>query len=307
VISQFARTAIWNDDTGRARATWRVLVPVTAVMLIGAIVDVPVWEDLLPLPVAALVVIGVTAALALVIVQSSGRLLDAGRSVVDYGFTVDRAWLRDVMAGFGIGLAGVSIPFLVGLAVGWFEVAAVFDPGDLAVGTGIAVIVIATLCTGIWEELLARGVVLTNAAEGLQTWLSPRYAVVGGVTISALLFGVAHAGQPENPLFLLTWVLAGVVLGVLYVLSGDLALVIGVHWSFNVAYQAVFIRTDVNPEEFSAIARIDLATQSPLFEFGGVVEVAAWFSVLVLGVLWLSYSRDASSIRLSRLGVKAEP
>lgn len=275
-------------------------------MVISATVDIPAWEGLLPLPAVALLVIGVTAATALAIIQLSGRFLDAGRSVVDYGLAVDRAWLRDVVAGFGIGLAGVSIPVLVGLAVGWFEVTAVFDPGDLGVGTGIALIVIATLCTGVWEELLARGVILTNAAEGLQTWLSPRYAIVGGVTISALLFGVAHAGQPENPLFLLTWVLAGVVLGVLYVLSGNLALVIGIHWSFNVAYQAVFIRTDVNPEEFSAIFRIDLATRSPLFGFGGVVEVAAWFSVLVLGVLWLLYSRDTSSVRLPRPGTRVK-
>lgn len=307
MISQFARTALWNADTGRARAIWRILVPVIAVMVISVTVDIPLWRDILPLPAVAFVVIGATAVAALVIIQLSGRFLDAGRSIVDYGFAVDRPWLRDLVAGFGIGLAGVSIPFLVGIAVGWFEVAAVFDPGDLSVGAGIMLIVLATLCTGIWEELLARGVILTNAAEGLQSWLSPRYAIVGGVVISGFLFGIAHTGQPDNPLFLLTWVLAGVVLGVLYVLSGNLALVIGIHWSFNIAYQAVFIRTDVNPAEFSAILRIDLVTQSPLFEFGGVVEIAAWFSVLILGVLWLVYSRDLLSLSFPRLRIEAKP
>lgn len=98
-------------------------------------------------------------------------------------------WLRDVVAGFGIGLVSVSIPFLVRLAVGWFEVAAAFDPEDLGV---------------------------------------------------------------------------------------------------------------------SAIFRIDLATRSPLFGLGGVVEVTAWFSVLVLGALWPLYSRDTSSVRPPRPGMRVE-
>lgn len=75
-------------------------------------------------------------------------------------------------------------------------------------------------------------------------------AIAGGVTISALVFGVGHADQPDNPLFFLTWILAGVVLGGLYVPSGSLWLTIGVHAAFNVAYQSVFVRTGVMPEGF---------------------------------------------------------
>lgn len=183
--------------------------------------------------------IAVTTITTLVIVQLSGRFLDAGRSVVDYGFMVDRKWLRELFVGFGISFAGASIPFLVGIAAGWFEVAAVFHRGDHTIGIGIAIIVLANIGTGIWEELLARGVVLTNAAEGLQSWLSPRQAIAGGVAISALLFGLPHIGQPgivDNPILLVTWILSGVVFGILYILSGNLALVIGAHASFNIAY-----------------------------------------------------------------------
>lgn len=61
------------------------------VVVISATVDIPAWEGLLSLPTVALVVIGVTAATALAIIQLSGRFLDAGRSVVDYGLAVDRA------------------------------------------------------------------------------------------------------------------------------------------------------------------------------------------------------------------------
>lgn len=307
MISQFARTAVWNADTGRARAIWRILVPGLAILLINAIVGTPASEYIGALPTIHLVTVAVTTVAALLITQLSGRILDAGRSIVDYGLAVDRTWLRDLVAGFGIGFAGASIPFLVGIAAGWFEIAAVFDRGDLPVGIGIAVIVLASLFTGIWEELLARGVVLTNAAEGLESWLSSRQAIAGGVVISALLFGLPHLAQPDNPLFILTWILGGLILGVLYVLSGNLALVIGIHWSFNIVYQSVFVRTAVNPEGFSAITRIDLATQSSLFEFGGVLEAGAWVIVLVLGIVWLLYSRDLLSVDFPLLRAEAEP
>ena len=245
--------SVSNDGAGRTRAIWRILVPAIAIILVNSAIGTPASEYISSLPLLQFVTIAVTTVAALVIVQLSGRFLDAGRSVRDYGFAIDRKWLRDLFAGFGIGLAGPSILVLVGIAAGWFEVAAVFHQGDHTVWFGIVVIVLANLGTGIWEELLARGVILTNAAEGLQSWLSSRQAVAGGVAVSALLFGIPHIGQPgiaDNPFLLVTWILAGVVLGVLYVLSGNMALVVGIHWAFNIAFQSVFVRTDANPEEF---------------------------------------------------------
>lgn len=306
MIVRLVRAAIWNDETGRAWAIWRILVPGLAILLINATVGTPASEYIDTLPTIHLVTVAVTTVAALVLIQLSGRILDAGRSIVDYGLAVDRAWLRDLVAGFGLGLAGASIPFLVGLAAGWFEVAAVFDQGDLPVGIGIAVIVLASLFTGLWEELLARGVVLTNATEGLQSWFSSRFAIAGGVAISALLFGLPHLAQPDNPLFILTWILSGLVFGVLYVLSGSLALVIGIHWSFNIVYQSVFVRTVPNQQGVSAITRLDLAAQSSLFDSGGVLDAGAWVIVLVLGIVWLLYSRDALSVSFPLLRVEAE-
>lgn len=295
------RGIVWTGETGRARAMWRIFVPTIAIILINSIVGIPASRLIGSLPTLHLVVVAVTAAAALIIVHLSGRFLDAGRSAVAYGFAVDRSWLRDLAVGFGIGLAGPSILFLVAIAAGWFEVVAVFHRGDLTVGIGIAVIVLASLFTGIWEELLTRGVILVNTAEGLQTWLSPRQGIAGGVAISAILFGIPHIGQPgvaDDPILLVTWILSGVVFGVLYVLSGNLGLVIGIHWSFNITYQSVFSRTDANPEEFSAITRLDTATQSPLLEFGGLLDATAFMSVLILGVLWLLYSQETLSINI---------
>lgn len=295
------RASVSNDGAGRARAIWRILVPAVAIILFNSVIGGPASEYIGSLPILHLVTTAGTAVVALVIVQLSGRFLDAGRTVVDYGLAVDRRWLRDLGVGFAIGFVGVSVPFLVGIAAGWFKVATVFHQGSHTVAIGLAIVVLANLCTGIWEELLARGVILTNAAEGLHPWLSSRQAIAGGVAISALLFGLPHFGQPGiagNPILLVTWILAGAVFGVLYVLSSNMALVIGIHWAFNTVYQTVFVRTDVNPEKFSAIARLDPATRSPFFEFGGVLEVSAFISVLILGILWLRYSEETLSVSL---------
>ena len=295
------RASILNDGEGRVRVIWRILVPAVAIILINSVIGGPASEYIDSLPILHLVTTAGTAIVALVIVQLSGRFLDAGRTVVDYGLAVDRRWLRDLSVGFGIGFVGVSVPFLAGIAAGWFEVAAVFHQGDHTVAIGIAIVVLANLFTGIWEELLARGVILTNATEGLHPWLTSRQAIAGGVAISALLFGLPHFGQPGiagNPILLVTWILSGVIFGVLYVLSSNMALVIGIHWAFNTAYQTVFVRTDVNPVEFSAIARLDPVTRSPLFEFGGIIEVTSFISVLILGISWLRYSEETLSASL---------
>lgn len=55
---------------------------------------------------------------------------------------------------------------------------------------------------------------------------------------------------------------------------------------------------DANPEEFSAIARLDTTTQSPLFEFGGLLDAAAFILVLIFGVIWLVYLQETVSTNL---------
>ena len=58
----------------------------------------------------------------------------------------------------------------------------------------------------------------------------------------------------------------------------------------------MFVRTDTTPEEFSAITRIEPATQSSFVEFGGILEASAFILVLILGILWLLYSRERLSV-----------
>jgi uncharacterized protein len=275
------------------RAAWRILLPFAGAY--GANIAVAaVGEGRMPLPMLALLMNVAAAAAALALVIVSGRVLDDRRSLGDYGLRVDRQWCINLGVGLCIGILGVAIPFIVGLSAGWFEVAAVFDRGDLPLWPGVGLIVVAMLCVGLWEELIFRGVFVRNIADVLRRWLSPRRAIAAGVVLSAVVFTVGHIGQvAERPAFLVTWLLAGLLFGALYVLSGNLALPIGVHAAFNIAVQAVFVRTDIRGTEgFSAVARIDVDPGlPPLFELGGAVDAAAWICIGFLAALWLRRPR----------------
>jgi uncharacterized protein len=225
------------------------------------------------------------------------RLLGTHRGLVNHGLALDRRWLIELLAGFGIGLAGLAIPIVLGLALGWFDVVAILDPGALGLWAGSALMLIAMLGVGLWEELVLRGVFVCNAADGLRRWLPARRALAGGVLLAAVVFGLGHLGQPDNPAFVLTWILAGVVFGVIYVLSGNLALPIGAHAAFNTAYNVVFVRTDVaGTAELSAISRIAVDPTLSYLALGGVIEGAAFLLVGMLAVAWLWRSRGALTV-----------
>ncbi|UWG51306.1 Metal-dependent membrane protease, CAAX family [Halalkaliarchaeum sp. AArc-CO] len=283
---------IWNYDRTRVRAPWRILVPLLPVIAIGFSIG-PVFFDAVAVPVAMLLLQFSIAVATLVFVAASTRYLDHNRVIWDYGLRINHRWVSDLLAGFVIGLAGATVPFLLGIYAGWFEVVDVLDSGAVALWSGLLILVLANLCVGFSEELLFRGVLLSNSIEGLRDRFPTQWAIVGGLLVMSVVFGSLHIGpQPiEHPFYLLTWVGVGVLFGVLYLLSGDLALPIGIHASFNIVHSGVMVRTSL-PGELSAIARVEPTIQSPIVEYGGGIEAGGVLIVGLLAILWLLYFRD---------------
>ena len=298
------RSIFWVRSRERARVPWLIAIP-----LLGAFVATSAGALVpgeLALPVEALLASSAPAAAAVLLVAASSRWL-GGRSLADYGLAIDRRWLIDLAAGLGIGALAVSAPYLVAIGGGWARVVATFDAGDLALGTGILLYVLAMLCTGLWEELVLRGVFLCNAADGLRRWLSPHRAVAGGLALSTLVFALGHLGQAGVSATLLTFLLSGVVLGVVYLYSGHLALVIGAHAAFNLASNVLFARAGGPADGLSAIMRIEVDANLPLLAQGGVLEFAAFVLLGMLGLLWLRYARGSVELRLAALGLDTDP
>lgn len=236
-----------NPAERRLRAPWRVTVWVFlsgfGLVVLAGLLGLLRSPDGTP-PVAALYEVGRRVGLLAAstgVALGIGTLLDR-RTVADYGLGLDRQWWRD--AGFGLGL-GFCLPALVlavELATGMARITAVLvtqagGPLPLtAFSAPVALVVLAGffLVQATAEELLVRGYLLTNAAEGLAGWLGKRRAVLAATALTGALFGVLHWTNPGSSLLSVTNItLYGFLLGACYVLTGRLGIACGFHVGWN--------------------------------------------------------------------------
>ena len=229
------RSLVWNADERRPPAVARLVLATVLVGFLVALVRVAVgavrgfpWTD-----TVGTVVIGVAVTAGVLL---AARLIDR-RRLADLGLRLERGWFADLLVGLGLGLALQTLVAIVGFVAGWFALAGVAIGSPAAFADAIVLY----LAVGIYEELLVRGYLLTNAAEALRGSLGDRRAVAGGLLVSAAVFGVAHWANPgASALSTLGVALAGVFLGVGYVLTGRLSLPVGVHISWNLTQGVVY-------------------------------------------------------------------
>lgn len=172
----------------------------------------------------------------------SGRWADR-RSLADFGLHLNRAWWLDL--GFGLLLGGLlmALIFAVELAAGWVTITETFKHG-IVVGFVPAILLglWQYVAVGIAEEVLSRGYLLRNLAEGLNLRaIGPKWALGLAYFLSSALFGLFHFFNPNASwISTLLLVAAGLFLGLGYILTGELAIPIGLHISWNFFQGKVF-------------------------------------------------------------------
>lgn len=244
------RGAVWNADERRPRAPVRIccLVAVAVGLVIGTLLlgrtGVSAWLTAVGSgavattlrTVAGIVVSAVTVSLAVAI---TGRYVDR-RHLRDFGLRIDRDWWLDYGFGLALGAGLMTLVFGVELAAGWIRITGTLQPrGSFLVR--FAGLVVVFVAVGFYEELLLRGYLLTNGAEGLVGRLGDRGAVAAATVFSSLLFGVAHGSNPNATLVsTLAIVLAGGMLAAGYVLTGELAIPVGLHTTWNLFQGGVY-------------------------------------------------------------------
>lgn len=241
------RSTVWNAEENRPRTPVRVVVGVVILVIATALVTIPPLVILSLIDVALLATAGVgttlvsigTSAIATVAgVWLAGRYVDR-RRFADFGLELDRDWWIDCTFGLTLGALLMTGIFLVELAMGWVSVSGTFVGEALLVAVAASVLLF--LFVGIYEELLLRGYLLTNLAEGARGPLGIRGAVVFAIVFSSGVFGALHASNPNaTTISTLSISFAGVMLALGYVLTGDLAIPIGLHITWNLFQGTVY-------------------------------------------------------------------
>jgi len=160
----------------------------------------------------------------------------------DFGFGFNRNWWRDFGFGLFLGAGIMLVIFLVEWGFGWIEVTPAWNSVILSeglwpqLGGGLLLF----LCVGIYEEAISRGYLLRNIAEGLNAkWWRPEVAAALSVLLTSVAFGFAHASNPNATVLSSILIsIAGVMLAAGFVLTGELAIPVGIHitWNFFQGY-----------------------------------------------------------------------
>jgi hypothetical protein len=314
----------WNDEERRLRALWRLLLQgllmvvvttplqlVLGIAIAVALVSDPgfspeqlgdvqaVQEFMFQSPVL-MVLSTVTMLLAFTVsIWLAGRFLDR-RPFADFGFHLDRGWWLDLGFGLFLGAFLMGLVFLVEWAAGWLSVAGTFVTRNPATPFPLAILgpLFTFLAVGFYEELFSRGYQLQNLAEGFNGGpVGPRVAIWIAAILSAAVFGLLHVLNP-NASFISTFniFLAGVfLLGFGYMLTGELAIPIGVHITWNF-FQGNVFGFPVSGTNYGAATFIAINQRGPALWTGGAFgPEAGLIGLLAMGlgalltVLWVRW------------------
>ncbi|MFC4452057.1 MULTISPECIES: CPBP family intramembrane glutamic endopeptidase [Halobacteriales] len=206
------------------------------------------------------------------------------RPIRSFGLEIDGRWGVDALVGLIIGGAIPTVATVLGLVGGWMTVSGVEYTPTATYLRDLGFAIVITVGIAIVEELVFRGYVLSNAIEGLNfRWLSQPVRVGTALGLSALLFALTHpAPELVNGLHFLC---AGLLLGLAYLCSGQLALPIGIHAGFNFVSAYVF-PTAADP----SVAVLSLTVHGPSWLTGqtGFIPLVLQFpaALAIIGYIW---------------------
>lgn len=175
-------------------------------------------------PVLAIATTVAMAALALAVYAAYARFVER-RPVTEFALAgMGREWGTGALIGAGLYTACVLI--LIALGVYRIE--------GLNPWTFVIPAVAMALSSGLFEELLFRGVLFRSVEDLAGSWVA--------LVVSSLVFGLVHLSNPSATLIgaLSISVEAGLLLAAAYMLTRRLWLSIGFHMAWNYTQSAIF-------------------------------------------------------------------
>jgi membrane protease YdiL (CAAX protease family) len=327
----FIKAIFWNKVDRRLRAVWRILIQTIlfylGTVLVGVIAGLGMLLGIMAekgmalenLDAAAQHLSGIMASSPWFTLVSMGgsllvmilsllfaaRVLDH-RPLADFGFHFNKAWWADFGFGLALGAVLMILIFLTELAFGWISITGYMQTYAPQTSFGISVLIslFVFICVGFYEEMLSRGYHLRNLAEGLniKKWSSISSLVIAWI-ISSSIFGMMHLGNPNASLIsTVNLVVAGMFLGLGYALTGELALPIGLHITWNFFQGIVFgfpVSGTSNMASFIAINQggSDIMTGGAFGPEAGIVGLAAMLLGSLFIWLWVRFRKGKAEFQ----------
>lgn len=301
------RHIFWNTEE-RMRAGWRIAAQVIGwfvLLLVGQLLVSSLFSSItgglstagpITRQIAAFVLQLMMPVAVFVTVWLAGRHLDR-RHFADFGLHFNDKWWGDLGFGLFLGALLMTLIFLVERALGWVDVTGYFvaRQGGLSFFPGLILPLITYIGVGISEELWNRGYILTNLAEGFQgKRFGPTAAIGLAAVLQGIFFALLHANNPHAD-----WVstlgiaLISLLFGLSYILTGELALPIGLHITWNF-FQGNVFGFPVSGTGFSVGTFIATEQSGPALWTGGpfgpeagLMGVAALIVGSLLILLWV--------------------
>jgi membrane protease YdiL (CAAX protease family) len=292
----------WNREEGRLRAGWRVILFTAASTVASTALAGPgrrILRALFPVVYANVVEVVVLVLLIAAFVWLAATWLDR-RPIGDYGFHLNRAWWLNLGFGLALGVILLAGVYALELAMGWINVTRtlVHPRGQPFVAVILADVLVIVGIAG-WEEMVFRGYLIKNLAEGLHSKIiGALWATLIAILIPAVLFGWLHISEANATTFsTINTMLFGVMFGAAYGLTGELALPIGLHfaWDFVQAFGLGFSGDAPRLGAFLVVTESDptarLWTGWPFAVEGGLLGTAAFVLGLLLIAAWVRWRR----------------
>jgi uncharacterized protein len=243
---------LFINEEGELRSGWRVLAfvifYVLATLILAfalriLIILIPSLSFLLFRPPAPdeyltnpeLIYLGfselINLAAAIAASWACARLLER-RSLASVGYKRHPGWLRDSWLGSILGALSLGLAVAMAAAVGAVSFEINSQDGE-RLTRGFVILFLLFLVSAAYEELLFRGFMF----QALLHNIGPLAAVV----ITSILFGLAHYDNNNASIFsTVNTILAGVWLGVAYLVTRSLWLATALHYSWNLVMVFVF-------------------------------------------------------------------
>jgi len=183
------------------------------------------------------------------------------RGLASVGYKLHTGWVRDFLLGTIIGVASLAFVVVISYAAGAMEFSVLTSSPGLWVRRFL-ILTFVILVAAAAEEVIFRGF----AFQALLHNLGP----VPAVLITSMAFAFVHMNNPNATLFSTVNVaLAGVWLGVAYLVTRSLWLVTGLHFAWNFALTFIFGLPVSGIVTFDQITWLDGEMGNPAWLSGG--------------------------------------